>query len=115
MASVREMAPPPSSPSSAGPASHQAMLAMLKAGVPPPQAANLMTHAYQMAEKWWGVGLLSPGAQDNSQHSSESSIGAGKHLFQLLFDLPLLRLLTTKGCYLKGMKLQDPNQVTLTS
>jgi len=85
MASVREMAPPTSSPSSAGPASHQAMMAMLKAGVPPPQAANLMTHAYQMAEKWWGVGLLSPGAQDNSLTSSESSLGAGKLKKSFLF------------------------------
>ena len=78
MASVREMsAPPPSSPQ-AGQVSHQAMMAMLKAGVPPPHAANLMSHAYQMAEKWWGVGLLSPGGQDNGQAPSDGSLGQGK-------------------------------------
>jgi hypothetical protein len=62
------------------------MMAMLRAGVPPPHAANLMSHCYQMAEKWWGVGLLSPpppGSQDtsSSQQSSENSpVSHGKDL-----------------------------------
>ena len=95
MASVREMSQTmsssqgnsPSVPQLGTPPSPQAMMAMLRAGVPPPHAANLMSHCYQMAEKWWGVGLLSPppppGSQDtsSSQQSSEHSpVSQGKDL-----------------------------------
>jgi hypothetical protein len=63
------------------------MMAMLKAGVPPVQA-NLMSHCYQMAEKWWGVGMLSPtppSGQETSPASNDSSIGQGKS-WQKLFS-----------------------------
>ncbi len=79
MASVREMAQAPGNATPTGPPSHQAMMAMLKAGVPPPHAANLMSHCYQMAEKWWGVGLLSPGAQDTNIQQQPNDSSSNSH------------------------------------
>ncbi len=88
MASVREMAQIQGSapPSLGAPPSPQAMMAMLRAGVPPPHAANLMSHAYQIAEKWWGVGLLSPPPPPVSQESrsDSDSISQGK-IFQIVW------------------------------